>query len=125
MTPSDLVYMLCVHALQLRDELFDDGEVQKRFFDTRVPRSTFEALLERKIENTPECLFLLDQKCENGHKFLDFINPVATRFFNCLSKNFIGKVNDAIHASKKRTHSDEHEKSPASRKIQKLQSSAE
>ena len=129
-TPTELVYLVCVHALQLHDELFDGAEIQEKFLATEVPKSSFVALLTKKIENTPASYTLLDQKCENmeqeGHCFHSFVPTIAAKFFNCLSKNFAATLNDSIHAARKRTTetdelSDE-KKDPSARKIKKLQS---
>ena len=44
-TPSDLVFLVCIHALQLRDELFDSGKIQEQFLATLNPQSVFVGLL--------------------------------------------------------------------------------
>ena len=98
--PSELVYLVCTHALQLRDVLFKGGELQNTLLQTSCPQSVFVRVLINMIENKPEASVLFDQQCEKEHKFKDLIPTIAAKFFNCLSKNFAAKVNDEIHASK-------------------------
>jgi hypothetical protein len=121
-TPSELVYVICVHALQLKEELFDGGEIQEMFLATGSPRSAFVSILRRKIDGTPEAEQLFNQKCDNDHTFLSFVPTIATQFFNCMSKNFVSTLNDRIHASRKRAPKESKE-SASGRKLKKLQSS--
>ena len=40
-TPSDLVYVCVLHAKQLFKEIFDKGDIQKKFLEMENPRSVF------------------------------------------------------------------------------------
>ena len=120
-TPSELLYLVCMHAVELKVELFDDGPIQKMFFELESPREVFAETLAQKSSNTLEAQEVLDQRCKNGHKFLQFVPRIAKTMFNCISKNFIASINDKIHASRKRGSRDAKE-NVASRKITKLQS---
>jgi hypothetical protein len=121
-TSSELVYVICVHALQLKEELFDGAEIQEMFLATDSPRSAFVSILGRKIYGTPEAEELFNQKCDNGHTFLSFVLTTRPKFFNCMSKNFVSTLNDRIHASRKRAQKESKESAPG-RKLKKLQSS--
>jgi hypothetical protein len=121
-TPSELVYIVCVHAIQLKEELFDSGELQKRFLSSANPRAIFASILNEKITSYAECEELLNQKCNASHKFLTFVPVIASKLFNCLSKNFISKLNDEVHAARKRGGGDASKSTAAKRKIAKLQS---
>jgi hypothetical protein len=124
-TPSELVYLVCVHAIQLKEELFDNGKLQKKFLASANPRSVFASILKMKIECSTETVELLNQTCNSAHEFLKFVPTIAIKIFNCLSKNFISKLNDEIHAARKRGGggaSDGSKPTPAQRKIAKLQS---
>ena len=114
--------MTSMHALQLRDEIFDGGDIQETFLAVKSvsQQAMFVALLSRKIKNTPECSSLFSQQCESGHKFTSFIPTIAAKFFNCMSKTFVRKINDEIHVAKKRDVTEKGD--PAARKIRKLQS---
>ena len=120
-TPSELVYLTCMHALQLKKEVFDGGNVQKTFLSFTVPRDVFVSTLVRKISNTPDCASTLNQACEESHEFMTFVPQITKQFFNCVSKNFISGLNDTIHEGRKR--GPQHPKdSQGTRKIAKLQS---
>jgi hypothetical protein len=123
-TPSELVYIVCVHAIQLKEEIFDSGKLQKKFLSCDNPRSVFAAILKMKIECSIETEEILNQTCSSAHGFLTFLPTIAIKIFNCLSKNFISKLNDEIHTARKRGvgASDGSKPTPAQRKIAKLQS---
>lgn len=121
-TPSELVYIICVHAMLLREDIFDGGEIQKFFRSFEFPRSVFVSVLQKKLDNTPESDKILNQTCNDAHSFSKFIPDIARRFFTCLSKNFTSSLNDKIHASRKRGPRNDASDSSATRKITKLQS---
>ena len=121
--PSDLVHLVCMQALHLRNELFH-GEIEKAFFETELQLEVFVDPLRIKLDNTLELLSPLDQECDDGHNFASFIPNITAKFFNCLSKNVSAKANDSIHASRKRAKKDEAnpKNDSGARKIKKLQS---
>ncbi|QQP55286.1 Hypothetical protein FKW44_008428, partial [Caligus rogercresseyi] len=51
-TPSDLVYLTCLHVLQLKAELFDDDYTQELFLASSFPQAVFFNILTKKISNT-------------------------------------------------------------------------
>ncbi|QQP54336.1 Uncharacterized protein FKW44_007143 [Caligus rogercresseyi] len=51
-TPIDLVYLTCMHALQLKAELFDDDYTQELFLASSFPQAVFVNILTKKISNT-------------------------------------------------------------------------
>ena len=90
-----------------------------QFLKSSSPRELFVSVLTQKIENTPESPTILGQNCEQGHGFISCVPTIAAKFFNCLSQNFASKINDDVHASRKRAPK---VVSESSRKIAKLQS---
>ena len=66
---------------------------------------------------------ILEQTCQNSHKFSEKILSIGQILFSTLSKNFVGELNDKIHENKKREKkSDNPKESSAAKKIKKLQS---
>ena len=71
---------------------------------------------------------IMDQKCEKGHKFADFVPRIAMTAFNIIAVNFVSDINDKIHEARKRSNTSTDETTPAKRKsvdkkkIAKLQS---
>ncbi|QQP56558.1 Hypothetical protein FKW44_001256, partial [Caligus rogercresseyi] len=51
-TPSDLVYLTCMHALQLKAEFFDDDYTQELFLASSFLHAVFVNILTKKISNT-------------------------------------------------------------------------
>jgi hypothetical protein len=95
-TPSELVYVTCLHALQLREEIFSSDDV---FLQSANPRLVFVETLNSKIFNSPEVHRLLSVSCDNCHMFLEFVPTIAMKLFNVFLKNFIATINDEIHAA--------------------------
>ncbi|QQP52644.1 Putative LOC101234561, partial [Caligus rogercresseyi] len=118
-TPSDLVYLTCMHALQLKAELFDDDYTQELFFASSFPQAVFVNILTKKISNTSASDSIFGQVCDSPHSFQAFVPSIAAKFFNCMSKNFVQSINDKIHAGRKRGNVKE---SSSVRNIAKLQS---
>ncbi|QQP50769.1 Uncharacterized protein FKW44_011893 [Caligus rogercresseyi] len=118
-TPSDLVYLTCMHALQLKAELFDDDYIQELFLASSYPQAVFVNILTKKISNTSASDSIFGQVCDSSHSFQAFVPFIAAKFFNCMSKNFVQSINDKIHAGRKRGNVKE---SSSVRKIAKLQS---
>jgi hypothetical protein len=119
-SPSDLVNVASVHALQLKKVIFDNGDAQRIFLESGCPRDVFVKCYTNMLQRESTTIALLNQKCENGHNFDDFVPKIASRVFNIFSKNFISEINDKIHVSRKRGGNQE---GSTSRKISKLQSS--
>jgi hypothetical protein len=115
--PSDLVYVFCLHAFAFFQEIFDEGEVQQLLLSFGNPRKVFVQGLLRRISGEDNSSSLLSVKCESQHDMLPVLTKVSARFFNVMSKNFISKINDALHLERKRgTVSETSQK----RKISKL-----
>ena len=79
-------------------------------------------MFEMKMKNDENAAAILEQTCDNSHKFSERIASIGGRVFNTFSKNFIAEINDKVHASKKRVSQESDKKSSAARKIRKLQS---
>jgi hypothetical protein len=119
-TPSDLVNVTCVYALQLKAMIFDNGDVQRVFLESGAPKDVFVKCFSELLRRESETESLLAQQCSNSHKFEDFVPKIATRIFNIFSKNFVSELNDKIQMSRKRAENSK--ECNTSRKISKLQS---
>ena len=128
-SPSDIVNVTCVHAVQLRKLLFDGHEMEKLFLGTVHPQKVFVQTFVLQMRNDLDTENIMEQQCESGHAFGDFVPKIAHCAFNIFSKNFVSDKNDKIHEARKRKSTDKtdktdktEKKSPAKRKIAKLQS---
>ena len=120
-TPSDAMYICVLYARQLYKKIFDKGEIEKKFLSMQNQRDVFTLCLEIKMQNDSNAATILDQVCQESHKFSERIKSIGDRVFNTFSKNFIGELNDKIHAEKKRK--EDSKECSSSRKIKKLKSS--
>ena len=124
-TPSDLVNVTCAHAVQLKQLLFDGKDLQELFLTTEYPQRVFVQTFVHLLKNEIDTELIVNQKCESGHSFGDFVPKIGNSVFNIFSKNFVSDENDKIHQARKRKTKEEEEKkkqSPTSKKIAKLQS---
>ena len=64
----------------------------------------------------------MNDVCESGHKFKEFLAKIAVKMFNIMSVNFISEANSGIHQSKRRTIVQNPKKDEIARKICKLTS---
>jgi hypothetical protein len=119
-TPSDLVNVTCVHAMQLKNMIFDNGDVQRVFLESGSPRDVFVLCYTELLKRESRTESLMKQQCSEGHVFAEFVPKIATRIFNIFSKNYISELNDKIQMSRKRDGGSK--ECNTSRKISKLQS---
>jgi hypothetical protein len=117
--PSDLIYVFCMHAFIFFQEIFDEGEVQQLILSFPKPRDVFVRAFLNRVQTDERTAGLVSVKCQNGHDILPVLKNAVTRFFNVMSKNFISKVNDTLHAERKRGAPSQ---SSQNRKISKLTS---
>ena len=111
-----------IHARQLHKEVFDKGEIEKKFLDLENPQHVFSAMLEMKMKNDPNAVAILDQTCENSHKFGERIKSIGDRIYNTFSKNFSQEINDQENKKRKRkSKGSKDPKDSSARKIRKLQ----
>ena len=118
-TPTDALYVCVLHARQLYKEVFDKGEIEKKFLDLENPQHVFSAMLEMKMKNDPNAVAILDQSCVNSHKFGERIKSIGDTVFNTFSKNFTQEIMDKENKKRKRNKKDP--KDSSARKIRKLQ----
>ena len=116
------MYVCVLHARQLFKEIFDKGHIEKKFLEFENPRSVFAACFELKLRNDENASEILDQTCNDSHKFAGKIKSIGARIFNIFSKNFVADLNDKVHMERKRSKKGDSKENPASRKIKKLQS---
>jgi len=45
---------------------------------------------------------MLNPTCSSGHNILNAFKLAAISFVNCIFKNFVSKINDSLHSSRKR-----------------------
>lgn len=124
-SPSDIVNVTCVHAVHLRKLLFDGHTLEKLFLATEQPQKVFVQAFVLQMRNDLDTENIMEQQCEIGHPFGNFVPKIAHCAYNIFSKNFISDQNDKIHEARKRKKDDKtdktEKKSPAKRKIAKLQ----
>ena len=121
-TPTDALYVCVLHARQLYKEVFDKGDIEKEFLSVQNQQAVFSAMYDLKMRNDENCARILDQTCENNHKFSERIKSIGGRVFNTFSKNVTAEINDKIHESKKRKPKSDPKQDSSARKIKKLQS---
>ena len=121
-TPTDSLYICVLHARQLFKEVFDKGDIEKQFLSVKNQQSVFSAMFEMKMRNDENAAGILEQTCDNFHKFSERIASIGGRVFNTFSKNIIAEINDEIHKSKIGNVKTDPKQSSSARKIKKLQS---
>ena len=121
-TPTDALYVCVLHARQLYKEVFDKGEIEKKFLDLENPQHVFSAMLEMKMKNDPNAVAILDQTCVNSHTFGERMKTIGDRIYNTFSKNFSQEINDQENKKRKRkSKGSKDPKDSSARKIRKLQ----
>ena len=121
-TPTDALYVCMLHARQLYKEVFDKGEIEKKFLDLENPQHVFSAMLEMKMKNDPNAVAILDQTCVNSHTFGERMKTIGDRIYNTFSKNFSQEINDQENKKRKRkSKGSKDPKDSSARKIRKLQ----
>ena len=121
-TPTDALYVCVLHARQLYKEVFDKGEVEKKFLDFENPQHVFSAMLEMKMKNDPNAVAILDQTCVNSHTFGERMKSIGDTIYNTFSKNFSQEINDQENKKRKRkSKGSKDPKDSSARKIRKLQ----
>jgi hypothetical protein len=121
-SPSDLVYVTCVRAIQLNQFIFGNKETKEAFLFTTVPRTVFVNVFLELLKKTVSTERICQQKCKSGHMFSEFLTNFTSSVFNIVSKNFVSELNDVIHEARK--HSFPPKSSKNVRKIAKLQSNS-
>jgi hypothetical protein len=85
-SPSDLVYVTCVHAIQLNQLFFGNKETKEAFLSTTVPRTVFVNVFLELLKKTVSTERIRQQKCESGHMFSEFLMKLTASVFNIVSK---------------------------------------
>ena len=120
-TPTDALYVCVLHARKLYKEVCDKGEIENKFLGLENPQNVFSAMLGLKMRNDTNATAILEQSCQESHKFGDRIKSIGDRVFNTFSKNFAGEINSKTHKDKsKKRRNNSGEKDSAARKIMKL-----
>ena len=122
-TPTDALYVCVLHARQLHKEVFDKGDIETKFLGLENQQNVFSAMFGLKMRNDTNATAILEQSCQESHKFGDRIKSIGDRVFNTFSKNYRGEIMSKIHEDKKRDKkrkSNPDENDSASRKIRKL-----
>ena len=120
--PSELVYTVTLMAVKLKEEIFGDVDIKKKFLQFEDPRSVFVFCLEKRALASDKMYEVLNQICQKGHTFHTLVPEIAKRTFNFMAKNFITAINDNIHENRKRKSSGK--KDSGARKIAKLSSNS-
>ena len=119
-TPSDAMYILVLFARQLFKQIFDRMEKQDYFMSLKSQREVYKECFVLKLQSDESTTAILEQKCENSHKFSDHIKSIGNRVFNTFSKNFIAEIMNTVHEERKRKPKDNPKTDSAARKVMKL-----
>ena len=127
-TPSDLVYTLFSYGVHIHSNLMACPETKKIFLESHHHREVFITLTSRLLDDDTLLSESLKQHCSKGHPFRIFYRPILWRLFNTLSVNTTKRVNDQIHADRKRKEAKGNgnastkapQRTPEDRKIAKL-----
>jgi len=116
-TPSDLIFTLCVQAEQFRKMVFENESAKQHLMSSASIQTLFSTALLMKMQEEESGQVILNTVCKNGHPFEKSLRRVSKAYCNCFMKNFVSENNDKLHESRKRMPS---KSSSISRKIQKL-----
>ena len=119
--PSDLVYVTCTHAWLLYQKIKENEESFNFLISSSNPRTIFTNFFIHLLNENNTLTEIINASCVNKHTFSEFIKGITSMFFNLMAKNYVSKMNDQIHAEKRRKSSVTVQSSNA-RKIRKLAS---
>lgn len=111
--PTDLVFVCCVHAWGLYNEILNHEDSKKLLFQSNQPREVFSMTFMKAISACPETDPIMKTLCTSGHEFKTVCEEISKRIFNVFGKNFASERNSEIQAKRCRS---------ATKKILKLQS---
>ena len=116
--PSDILYTTCVHASQLFDVLQKNGLLTS----LNKPRNVFSKVFKLKLLEKDHTSCIPSDSCQAGHCFETFVEKIAIKMFNIMSKNVASEVNDVIHTQRKRNKGCNSKRDLTTMKIRKLTS---
>ena len=87
--PSDITSMSCVFAWKNLKQIMN--EQKSLFFTFPYPRDTFVHSLIERVRADKNGRVIIDTACEEEHKFKQLLQKIATKYFNCMAKNFTSK----------------------------------
>ena len=119
--PSDILYLVCVHAWALWRDVRDDSTTMNSLMKTTNQRRVFVAAFMNKLEESERTQSILHASCNKGHKFTGTIEKTCAAIFNGMAANMTKVQNSKVHAGKKRDATST-KPSAAKRKILKLSS---
>lgn len=118
-TPTEVAYIACMHIYSFFEIIMKTEEAKKILTQAVNPRKVFVRAIEQMMKMCSNTEALLNISCDNGHEFLPIFKKISASLFNLMMKNFVADMNSSIKSKpSKRSAS----KSPAARKISKLQS---
>ena len=124
-TPSDALFMICLHAHSMFTFIMNSPDEKKTLKDASNPRASFVATFCEKMEDStdPSVSALVKAQCEVYDPLSNHLSKIAQRMFNVMGKNFMANANDDVRAQKRgQNEAQGGKKSSAARKVAKLQS---
>eukprot|EP00094_Tigriopus_californicus_P013901 TCALIF_13454-PA protein Name:"Protein of unknown function" AED:0.38 eAED:0.38 QI:0/0/0/0.33/1/1/3/0/517 len=118
--PSDLMFMSCLLIYSLYDDIRSDHVVGKKLMECQNSRQVFKQMVVMRMTEGALSSQILDQKCQLGHSFEQYIPRIAFQFYTMFSKNLANEINSAIHLTRKRVTQDK--KCNEAKKVKKLSS---
>ena len=81
--PSDILYITCIHASQLFNVLQKNGLLTS----LNNHRNVFSKVFKLKLLEKDHTSCILSDSCQAGHCFETFVEKIAIKMFNIMSKN--------------------------------------
>ena len=100
--PSDILYLVCVHAWALWREVRDDSSMSSVLLKTTNQRRVFVAAFMKKLAESERTQSLLRATCNKDHKFTGIIEKACTVIFNGMAANMTKVQNSKNHAGRER-----------------------
>ena len=100
--PSDLLYLVCVHAWAMWIKIRDDKKIFREFMGKSNQRNVFvESFMEKLTE--AECTQpIINAACNQKHSFNSITKIACTVIFNGMASNLSKVQNSKMHAGRKR-----------------------
>lgn len=115
--PTDLLFVCCVHAYGMYNEIMVNEEAKKVILSAKYPREVFAEAFTSMASACPETASIIDVSCDQGHRYDQHSYEIVKRMFNFFGKNFANDMNSQIRAKK-----ESKAQASAAAKIRKLQS---
>lgn len=115
--PSDVLYICCVHAWALYNNIMKKEATKKIILKSNHSREVFVETFMNIVSSCSRTVQIIETSCANGHPFRKHAPEIVKRIFNVFRKNLTAKNNSEIWSNKQSKS-----KSISAAKMNKLQS---